>query len=161
MDDALWNLTVKTVFRDGFFIGLEKLRQQGTLSSADAGRVRASLFKYLAARVAESQRELHRIQAVLARLNAVCQEASHSTAPLPLVLTGPVTRLSADLAALDGWVISLYETDLTMLGVVNPTTRRQRPQEFARAMDRLWQKREAQLSYVKDASLFEEGAWGS
>jgi hypothetical protein len=75
------------------------------------------------------------------------------------VFTGPVNRVGAELAALDGWVVSLYETDLTMLGVINPTTRRQRPQAFARAMDQLWQKREVQLSGVKDASLF-EGAWG-
>jgi hypothetical protein len=160
MDEATWNLTKKTVFRDGFFVGLEKLRQQGTLSPEDVGKVRAHMFKYLGHRVAECQRELHRIQAVLARLHAVCQEASHSTGPTPLVFAGPVSRIGSDLAALDGWVVSLYETDLTMLGVINPTTRRQHPQEFARAMDRLWQKREVELSGIKDPSLF-EAAWGS
>lgn len=157
MNEELWQLTVKTVFQDGFFVGLEKLRQGGKLSAQDVGKVRATLFKYLSARVAEAQREVGRIQTVLAQLNGICHEGQRP-APVELVFSGPVNQLGSALQALDGWVVSLYETDLTMTGIVNPTLRRQQAQAFSRAIDHLWQKREAELSGVKDPSLF-AAAW--
>src|ERR1700730_16192512 len=104
MDEQLWNLVKKTVVRDGFFVGLEKLRQEGKLSPADVGAVRVSLFGYLAARVEESQKEAQRIQAVLVRLKAICDEGKRK-APVQLVFTGPVNRVGDELRALDGWVV--------------------------------------------------------
>jgi hypothetical protein len=159
MDHELWQETLKVVVREGFFVGLERLRQEGKLSASDVGKVRASMFEYLTNRVAESQREVHKIQAVLGRLHGICR-AGMNPSPLPLVFSGPVNRLGPELQALDGWVVSLYETDLTMVGVLNPTTRRQHPQAFAQSMDKLWQKREVALLGVRDVSLFAD-VWGT
>ena len=159
MDDQLWQLTKQTVVQQGFFVGLENLRQQRKLSADDVGKVRASLFMFLKARIAESRREIEKIQAVLSRLEATCQEGI-SPRPVDSVFSGPVNRLGADIQALDGWVVSLYETDLTIVGVVNPTTRKQQPLNFARSMDSLWLKREKELLGVRDVSLFAK-AWGS
>jgi hypothetical protein len=159
MDDQLWETVKQTVVKQGFFVGLENLRQQGKLTPQDVGNVRATLFAFLKARIAESQREIQKIQAVLHRLEATCAEGV-TKRPVDLVFSGPVNRLGADINALDGWIVSLYETDLTIVGVINPTTRRQQPISFAQSMDRLWQRRESELLGVRDVSLF-ANAWGA
>jgi hypothetical protein len=159
MDDQLWHTIKQTVVQQGFFVGLENLRQQKKLSAEDVGKVRASLFVFLKARIAESRKEIQKIQAVLSRLEATCQEGMIPK-PVDLVFSGPVNRVGADVQALDGWVVSLYETDLTIVGVLNPTTRKQQPLNFAQSMERLWQKREQELLGVRDVSLFAT-AWGS
>ncbi len=161
ISDQEWNEMLSMMMRSGVFVGLAEISRTKNLSDKQAGALRANIFQFFGHRVAEAKREVEKIQAVLHRIEAVCREgmAARSIGP-GMIFSPPVDRFHQEVNALDGWVVSLYETDLTILGNINPGTRHQRPQEFGKAMDTLWQKREQTLKVgLKDDKAF-SGAWG-
>lgn len=159
MNENEWNEIKKVLVKSGFFVGLSNLMIEGKVTPESAGKIRAILFSYLSARVKEAKREVEHLQAVLSRLDASCTTGMMSKGPVNQVFSGPVNSFSADLDALDGWAVSLYETDLTILGSINPTTRT-KPLKMAHAMEALWWRREEDLlTGERDASMFRY-AWG-
>jgi hypothetical protein len=60
--------------------------------------------------------------------------------------------------AFDGWMISLYETELTMLGYALPERAKAKPIEMAKSMEALAQKRLAENRMgLKAPELFKVG----
>lgn len=52
-------------------------------------------------------------------------------------LEGTLQSLAREMTTFDGWVISLYETEPTMLWFVNPERAKAKPLEMARSMEEL------------------------
>jgi hypothetical protein len=66
--------------------------------------------------------------------------------------------LSRELTAFDGWIISLMESYLTLLFFGNPERANAKPNEIAKSMQALTQKRVSSMNFMlKDPSLFKVG----
>lgn len=139
--------------RVGVFNTIVNFVAQGHLSKADAAKGLAHTFGFYGEKVQESKSEVRRIDAVLNRLSTLC---ATGTRVVPWNGKGPlVDQLSFEVRALDGWVMSLYETDLTMIRLGAPELGRTRAMDMARSMDTLWEKRmEAYNLRLKDTGAF-------
>lgn len=142
--------------RDGAFRTLRSYVQQGTISKDQAAQWTAQLFKIFAAKIEEAKKEVKRLDAVLQRLAVVAAQGKRKRAYVeqdPLVLS-----LAHELGAFDGWVMSLYETDLTMISYGAPDRARAKPNEMAASMNALYQKRLEEMKFqLKAPELFKLG----
>lgn len=142
--------------RDGAFRTLRTFVRQGTISKEQAAQWTAQLFKIFAAKIEEAKKEVKRLDAVLQRLAVVAAQGKRKRAYVeqdPLVLS-----LAHELGAFDGWVMSLYETDLTMISYGAPDRARAKPNEMAASMNALYQKRLEEMKFqLKAPELFKLG----
>jgi len=128
----------------GVFNALVKFVENGELSKEEGAKMHAHTFAFYAEKVREAQTEVRRIDAVLGRMASLCATGKQVT---PWKGKGPlVDKLASEARALDGWVISLYETDLTMIRFAAPELGKARPNEMAKSMDALWEKRMAAVN---------------
>jgi hypothetical protein len=158
MTDQEWQEIQKALVTRGVFVGLDHVMQARKVTPQMAGKIRANIFDFFSHRVAEAKKEVLHIQGALARLEAACLEGKR---PVPLnpgqIFSGPVSRFSDDINVLDGWVVSLFETDMTIIGNINPGKRQTKMPELSRAFDTMWQNRERELMVgVKTPGLFNE-----
>ena len=66
--------------------------------------------------------------------------------------------MAREVTTFDNWVMSLYETDLTMIWLGNPERAQSKPLEMARSMEALRQKRLTELDFGLNApELFKRG----
>ena len=108
----------------GYLYGLQKALDEYEVSDEQAIKMRAMLYKHLLVKVREAKRETARLAAALNRLEAVCTLGS---VPLPqgssrerLIAPGD---LFGAMQAVDGWVISLLESSISLLWTIhNPET---------------------------------------
>jgi hypothetical protein len=143
-------------FQQGAFVSLETLvREYGVSAKAEA-RILRHIFDRLSLQIAEAQKETQHIQAALGHMEQTCKAGGHirprgyGEGQSPLI-----ERFQRDLWALDGWAVSLIETDLTMVGLVYHPLARSKVEELNRAMTKLLNQREAGLfPFLKDPSLF-------
>lgn len=142
--------------RDGAFRTLRTYVQQGTISKDQAAQWTAQLFKIFAAKIEEAKKEVKRLDAVLQRLAVVAAQGKRKRAYVeqdPLVLS-----LAQELGTFDAWVMSLYETDLTMISYGAPDRARAKPNEMAASMNALYQKRLEEMKFqLKAPELFKLG----
>lgn len=140
----------------GAFTAINDYVDQGAISTALASHWTAQIFELFAAKVGEAQKEAGHIDAVLRRLAHV---AARGSRPHPYQPRDPlVLSLAREITTFDNWVISLYETDLTMIWYGAPERAQAKPLEMAKSMDALRQKRLAQHDFgLNDPSLFKLG----
>ncbi len=146
----------RLAFEQGAFVSLETLVREYGVSLKTEGRILGEFFRQLSLQIAEAQKETRHIQAALARMEQTCREGSHARPRRygegPSLL---VDRFQRDLWALDGWVVSLLETDLTLVGFVSHSFARDKVCRLNQAMNALLRKREAGLfPFLKDPALF-------
>lgn len=146
----------RLAFEQGAFVSLETLVREYGVSPAKGERLLGEFFRMLLLQITEAQKEMRHIQAALARMEQTCREGSHvkpngwSRGASPLI-----ERFQRDLWALDGWVVSLLETDLTLVGFVSHSFARSKVCQLNQAMNALLRKREAGLfPFLKDPALF-------
>jgi hypothetical protein len=146
----------RLAFEQGAFVSLGTLVREYGVSLKTEGRILGEFFRQLSAQIAEAQKETRHIQAALARMEQTCREGSHARprglgeAQSPLI-----DRFQRDLWALDGWVVSLLETDLTLVGFVSHSFARSKVCQLNQAMNALLHKRQAGLfPFLKDPALF-------
>jgi hypothetical protein len=141
---------------EGAFGAIMRYVREGQVSSTVAEGWAAFVFKDLGDRVSEAKEEIRRIEQVLDRLAQVCAQGAKT--PMFDELALRALGLSRDLNTLDGWLISLYETELTMLLFVNPPRAKEKPAQMARSMQALIQKRIAEGNFLlKAPELFRPG----
>lgn len=147
---------VNEVAKQGIFHAIEFFFSRGDISEGQAKAWNAAAYQFFLDQIEEAQREVRRIDAVLVRLRNTANQAK--LAPKWMPRDPRISQFAQDMGALDGWMISLLETSLTMSGFGAPERGRAKPHEIAQSMDRLWEKRIRELDFrLKDPSLFKLG----
>lgn len=101
----------------GYFTGLDLLVKESVLTPEEAARTKAYVFSLLAKKTAEIKNEIGRLQAVVQRLEAVCQQGVKVK---PFTANGPdVHGLRQAVASLHGWTVSLVESDFYLLSALD------------------------------------------
>src|SRR5215207_1222983 len=131
------------ILDNGAFAALVDYVNKGDISPQDASVFLGAIFKYYLAKVREAQSEVRRIEMALQRVAHICESGM---VPKPWQAADPrVLQLAHELTTLDGWVTSLNETNLTMIGIGNPQRGKEKPYELAKSMEALWAKRRSEL----------------
>lgn len=147
---------VEEISKRGAFKAIEHFVETGTITKEQAASYVSAIYAYFLRQVQEAQGEVRRLHAVLARLVALCDQGRRAKAWMPR--DPGVSKLAQEILALDGWVMSLYETDLTMVDFGAPSRGKDKASEFAASYDALRRKRIAELDFkLKDPSLFKIG----
>jgi hypothetical protein len=134
------NEAMKIATQLGYFDGLEKIFQEFEVSKELGASIKMQFFQFTLKKIEEAKKEIARLQASVGRLEAACRAG---TVPLPaegLQARSPsVNRLRDEMRAFDGWTISLLETDITLLQIVNnPETAGIRAKSLAESFAQLW-----------------------
>ena len=132
-------LLARQMAQEGAFSVINDYVEQGKITKEVAAHWTAQFFGAFADKVKEAQTEIRKLESALQRLAAVTAQGKR-TRPYnpqdPLIYS-----LAHELTTFDGWVISLYESDLTMISWGAPERAREKPGEFAAAMNALYAKR--------------------
>jgi hypothetical protein len=144
------------VFEQGAFNSLETLMREYGVSQEKGGRLLGEFFRLLLLQIIEAKNETRHIQAALARMEQTCREGGRANPRGYGQVRSPLIDIfHRDLWALDGWVVCLLETDLTLVGFVSHAFARSKVNQLNQAMMTLLQKREAGLfPFLKDPALF-------
>jgi hypothetical protein len=144
---------VEEFSKRGAFKAIEHFVDTGAITKEQAAVYVRAIYDYFLRQVQEAQREVRRLHAVLGRLVVLCDQGRRTKTWAP---RDPVVgKLAQEIGALDGWVMSLYETDLTMVDFGAPSRGKDKASEFAASYDALRRKRIAELDFkIKDPSLF-------
>ena len=140
----------------GAFTAINDYVENGAISPALASHWTAQIFELFAAKAGEAQKEVRHLDAVIRR---VAHVAARGSRPHPYQPRDPlILSLAHEITTFDNWVISLYETDLTMIWYAAPERAQAKPLEMAKSMEALRQKRLAQHDWgLNDPSLFKLG----
>ena len=128
----------------GVFSGLMKIFNEVEVSKEEGAKIKAGLFKFILKKVVEAKNEIAKLQASVMRLEAACRAGS---VPQPAegnqAFTPSVERLTTEMKTFDGWVISLLESDISLLATVfNPDTAGTRVKGLREAFAQLWTLRQ-------------------
>lgn len=135
------------LIRFGYLDGFEKLLRSKAIhpSPAKIGQIRARLFKLLLWKITQGKKEIARLQTAIDQLETACRggldpKRMENNAAYSAV----VGRLASPLQDFDGWVISLFETDMALLSNIhNPTTADSRIDALSGSFTALWRQRMA------------------
>ena len=141
---------------DGLLVGLEKLARQNPGLERGYSEYRSGwLGIWMQRDLKEAETEVAKIHAALKRLQSVSmniEAAKRISAADPRV-----AQFKKDLDALDGWTVSLFETVLKIVGILDKAKARRKLTSFNTAMQALMAKRvQADDAFLKDPSLFKE-----
>ncbi|MGB7210742.1 MAG: hypothetical protein WBD27_18955 [Pyrinomonadaceae bacterium] len=142
----------------GAFVSLDTLVREHGVSLKTKSRIISEFFKQLSTQVAEAERETEYVRHALQRLKHTCHRgAQQDTFGRPALEKLLLEDFHRDLWILDGWTVSLLETDLTLVGFVSPQLARNKVDQINVAMSRLFKGRKELLSWnAKAPSLFED-----
>lgn len=141
---------------EGAFTVIDRYVSTGQITPEHASGWIAQVFALFEAKVREAQKEVRRLDAVLARLAHVTARGSRKH---PYQKFDPlVVSLAHEATTFDNWVMSLYETDLSMISYGAPDRAKAKPMEMARAMEALYQKRLKEMNFALNSpELFTRG----
>jgi hypothetical protein len=142
----------------GAFISLDILVREHGLSLKSKSRIISRFFEMLGKQVEEAEREMEHVLNALRRMKNTCRRGSRqNTFGQPALEKALLEDFHRDLWILDGWTVSLLETDLTLVGFVSPQLARNKVDQINVAMSRLFKGRMELLSWnAKAPSLFED-----
>jgi len=133
----------KTLINFGYYEGFRRICQEFDIPPPFCQKLEAMLFRHILKKIEEGKREVPKLQASLSRMGAICQSGS---VPGNLSGKGPTLQLWGDLGsampALDGWAISMLETSITLLMIIqNPETGARRVKSLPDSFAQLWVER--------------------
>jgi hypothetical protein len=142
--------------RDGAFASIATYVEKGEIDKGIASAFVSQVFRMYREKIKEGKKELAHLSAALDRLERAAQAGSH---PRPYIARDPtVLSLAHEITVFDGWVMSLYETDLSMIWWGAPARAKEKPNEMARAVNELFVKRLKEMDFnLRDTSLFRIG----
>lgn len=142
--------------RDGAFASIATYVEKGEIGKDVASAFIAQVFGMYLHKIKEGRKELEHLSAALDRLERIARAGSH---PKAYIEREPnVLSLAHEITVFDGWVMSLYETDLSMIWWGAPERARNKPTEMARSMSDLFAKRLKEMDFnLRDTSLFRRG----
>jgi len=128
---------------NGYFASLHKILQEYDVSKELGAKIKVMLFKHLMGKINEAKKELARLNASIQRVEAAC---SAGTVPSPAeglkAFTPAVNRLLEEVRTFDGWVISLLESDISLVAMTeNPETAGIRVNGLQKSFAALWNLR--------------------
>jgi len=141
------------LMKEGSFHGVRVLLQRNMLTDAEASAILSKSFGAILLQVDEAKKEMQHIQNALARMESICRSGKQSK-------QGQVgdqshKMLGDTVVALDNWIVSLMETNLTITGMLNPSLTRSKIIQFGKAMNALMDRRASEKHPVlDDPSLF-------
>lgn len=135
----------------GFFYGWEKIVKEYEPDRKEAASFKADLYRKLLDEVAEAKKEATRLQGLIGRLEQKCLAGiPHGGADPMKGWDATASNLRLELEALDGWVMSLLESNVTLLHYIqNPETAGNRVRALGDAFGNLAARR------AKERRLFE------
>lgn len=145
--------------RKGMFKALAEFVHEGSMTKQRAEEIRREVFKIFLKQVQEAKSEVNHLNGSIARLEQICKMGA-SVRPSPAFgqyvdRPNEVARLAEEIMTFDGWVVSLYETAITMMYFGAPDRAKAKPTEMVNSLEALRQKRLQQLDLdLKDPSLF-------
>jgi hypothetical protein len=142
--------------RDGAFHTINDYVREKKITAETASAWTAQLFAVFEEKIKEAQREVQHLQTNLMRLAAVAARRKRKHAYKEI--DPHVVSLAQELTTFDGWVMSIYETDLTMISYGAPERARAKPGEMAKSMEALYAKRLDEMKFTLNApDLFKLG----
>ena len=114
----------RILVEEGWFHGHNKILREHNVSNEQAAQLKVGIFKLVLGKVLEAKAEIAKLQVAIGRMEAVCRagvvpklaEAQNAYSP-------DVWKLREEMRALDGWVISLLESDISLFAAIeNPET---------------------------------------
>lgn len=138
------SLANRKLMEFGYFDGLHRLIEEYKLPDDLVVKLKIQLYKHILVKVLEAKNEVAKLQAATMRLEAVCRAG---TVAKPLSKSSPAygenyQALTNALQPFDGWVISLLETNISLLATVqNPHTAGIRVNNLRDSFARLWHLR--------------------
>jgi hypothetical protein len=129
---------------NGWFSGLNIINAKHSPTREQATKAKAHAFALLLAKVLEAKAEITKLQTSVARLESICRSGM---VPKPAEAFEPNTpdvgRVQDEALAFDGWVISLLESDMSLLAaIVNPETAGGRVKSLQASFAELWVRRQ-------------------
>ena len=144
---------VEEIAKRGAFKAIEHFVETRVITQEEALTYVSAIYAYFLRQVQEAQNEVRRLESVLGRLSVLCDQGRRAKTWIPR--NPAVARLADEILAFDGWVMGLYETDLTMIDFGAPSRGKDKAAEFAASWEALRKKRIAELDFkLKDPSLF-------
>ena len=142
--------------RKGMFKALGEFVKEGSMTKQRAEEIRREVFKIFLKQVKEAKSEVQHLNGSIARLEQICQAGVNArSGPVWADRPAEVHRLAEEIMTFDGWVVSLYETAITMMYFGAPDRAKAKPTEMMNSLEALRQKRLQQLDLdLKDPSLF-------
>jgi hypothetical protein len=130
----------RILYTQGWFHGLNYIMREYGLDAGEVAKMKSHMFQLLLAKVIEGKKEVARLHAVIERLEAACKDGSVPKPYEGLDAYGSAAGRVRDAAkALDGWTISLLETDMSILGAVEtPETAGLRIKGLQKSFAELW-----------------------
>ena len=130
----------------GFFYGWEKIVKEYEPDRKEAASFKADLYKKLLDEVVEAKKESVKLQGMIARLEQKCLAGiPHGGADPMKGWDTTSSSLRLELEAFDGWVMSLLESNVTLLHYIqNPETAGNRIKALADAFSNLASRRTKQ-----------------
>lgn len=146
-------LLIREIYNQSAWGALLSFVEDKSISMLDAIDEMALIFRYdFASEVQEAKKEVASLLTVISKLEQICRAGADAKTEQQMHTS--VSSLYQEFRVFDGWVTSLYETDLTMCDWIDPMQSRVKPTEMANAMVRLRQKRIARGTHIKNPSLF-------
>ena len=141
----------RLVINEGYYQGFRKTFDQYDMPLEYRKKLEAMLFRHILQKIEEGQREVPKIQASLARMHAACRRGTNWQSNIKG--TAPTTEIWADLGssmqALDGWAISLLETSISLIMIIqNPETGANRVKSLKESFSQLWLERARNLGPI-------------
>ena len=130
----------RIVADEGWFYGLDSILKKVDVSKEAAAALKAGLFKLILAKVLEAKREVARLETAVSRVEAAARAGSVPKPADSHNSSSPdVVRLRSEMKALDGWTISLLESDISLLmAIETPTVASQHIRGLQRSFAELW-----------------------
>ena len=142
--------------RQGVFMALIDFVNKGDMDKEQASDMLVKAFNVYKNNVKEAQDEIRKIDVVLRQISGVVDRGMRKQ---PWVDRDPrVVELAHQITLLDGWVISLYETLLTMVAFGRPDRGKAKARELGEAFEKQWAIKIKEMNLAaKDHSLFKLG----
>jgi hypothetical protein len=145
----------KRAMEIGAMPAIDEFRKSGDFDDDNVDTAHAILFKVFLREVAEAQKEVKRLEAVLARMDVVARRGTMKKRIGQAVASPDVTQFDKELNAFQGWLTSLYETFMTIYSIQYPQNVQTKIQQMASAQQALWNSRKAKAAArLKDPALF-------
>ena len=144
----------RVLMDEGTFRGLRKLVRDNQITDSQARSILTRSYETLLGQIKEAKRELQHAHRALLKMENLIAMGKQSRKPFSNdTIPGEV---GVSLMSVDGWVLSLMETNLTITGMLNPAVTRTKIKEFGTAMNALMDKR-ALMNHpaAKDPDLFD------
>jgi hypothetical protein len=141
----------RLIINEGYYQGFRKTFEQFDMPLEYRKKLEAMLFRHILKKIEEGRREIQKLQATFNRLHAVCNRGTNwkhnirGTAPT-IDIWG---ELGTSMQAMDGWAISLLETSISLLMIIqNPETGANRVKGLQESFSSLWTERAKKLSPI-------------